>query len=123
MNFFVCFLLHERRDNSTSLLGLEEQLFVCLGHVKAREGITLLGGTSGFKLLPKARKIMILFTCHSGFMCNSIFKKGELPGAPLTNFKDEAREGGGGGSKRGLYFIPKEITTSEFVCKQKSLLF
>ena len=31
--------------------------------------------------------------------------------------------GGGGGSERGLYFITKEITTSEFVCQLKSLLF
>ena len=63
---------------------------------------------------------MILFTWHNGFMCNSMYKKGELPGAPLTNFNDEE---GGGGSERGLYFIPKEITTSEFVCQLKSLLF
>ena len=52
-------------------------------------------------------------------MCNSMYKKGELPGPPLTNFNDK----GGGGSERGLYFIPKEITTSEFVCQLKSLLF
>ena len=54
-------------------------------------------------------------------MCNSMYRKGELPGAPLTNFNDG--RGGGGGSERGLYFIPKEITTSEFVCQLKSLLF
>ena len=29
----------------------------------------------------------------------------------------------GGGSDRGSYFIPKKITTSEFVCPKKSLLF
>ena len=40
---------------------------------------------------------MILFTCHNGFMCNSMYKKGELPGAPLTNFNDEGDWGGGGG--------------------------
>ena len=63
---------------------------------------------------------MILFTCHNGFMCNSMYKKGEFPGAPLTNFNDE---GGGGVPERGLYFIPKEIISSEFVCQLKSLLF
>ena len=49
---------------------------------------------------------MILFTCHNGFMCNSMYKKGELPGAPLTNFNDE---GGGGGSPREVYILyPKK---------------
>ena len=65
---------------------------------------------------------MILFTCHNGFMCNSIYEKGELPGAPLTNFNNDGG-GGGGGSERDFYFTPKEITTSEFVCQLKSLLF
>ena len=83
MNAFVCFLYMRGkvtlagRDNSTSLLGLpflKGQLFVCLGHVKTREGITLLGRISGFKLLQKARKVMILFTCHNGFVCNSMYK-------------------------------------------------
>ena len=43
-------------------------------------------------------------------------------GAPLTNFNGE---GGGGGklSDRGSYFIPKKITTSEFVYPKKSQLF
>ena len=41
------------------------------------------------------------------------------PGDPLTNFND----GGGGVSDRGSYFIPKKITTSEFVYPKKSLLF
>ena len=41
------------------------------------------------------------------------------PRAPLTNFND----GGGGGSDRGSYFIPKKITTSEFVYPKKSQLF
>ena len=40
-------------------------------------------------------------------------------GAPLKNFND----GGGGGVDRGSYFIPKKITTSEFVYPKKSLLF
>ena len=31
--------------------------------------------------------------------------------------------GGGGGSGRGSYFIPKKITTPEFVCPKKSLIF
>ena len=31
--------------------------------------------------------------------------------------------GGGGGSDRGSYFLPKKITTSEFVYPKKSLLF
>ena len=31
--------------------------------------------------------------------------------------------GGGGGSDRGSYFIPKKITTSEFVYPKKLLLF
>ena len=39
-----------------------------------------------------------------------------FPGAPLTNFND-------GRSNRGSYFIPKKITTSEFVYPKKSLLF
>ena len=38
----------------------------------------------------------------------------KTPGAPLINFND-----GGGGSDRGLYFIPKNITTSEFVYPKK----
>ena len=63
-----------------------------------------------------------MFICHNGFMCNSMYNKGELPGAPLINFNDE-RGRMGGWSERGLYFIPKEITTSEFVCQFKSLLF
>ena len=41
------------------------------------------------------------------------------PGAPLTYFND----GGGGGSDRGSYFIPKKIPTSGFVYPKKSLLF
>ena len=41
-----------------------------------------------------------------------------VPGIPLINFND-----GGEGSDRGLYFIPKKITTSEFVNPKKSLLF
>ena len=43
---------------------------------------------------------------------------GPNPGAPLTNFND-----GGGGGNKGLYFIPKKITTLEFVYPKKSLLF
>ena len=31
--------------------------------------------------------------------------------------------GGGGGTNRGSYFLPKKITTSEFVYPKKSLLF
>ena len=44
-----------------------------------------------------------------------------IPGAPLTNFND----GGGRGFRRGSYFVPKKITTSEliFVYPKKSLLF
>ena len=38
------------------------------------------------------------------------------PGAPLKNFND-------GGSNRGSHFIPKRITTSEFVYPKESLLF
>ena len=37
--------------------------------------------------------------------------------APLTNFND------GGGSDRGSYFIPKKITTSEFVYPKKITTF
>ena len=44
----------------------------------------------------------------------------DCPGAPLTNFNDE---GGMGGSDRGSYFIPQNITTSELVYPKKSLLF
>ena len=47
---------------------------------------------------------MILFTCHNGFMCNSMYKKGELPGAPITNFNDEGG-GGGGGGPREVYIL------------------
>ena len=40
-------------------------------------------------------------------MCNSMYKKGELPGAPLTNFNDEG--GGGGGGPREVYILyPKK---------------
>ena len=44
-----------------------------------------------------------------------------LPGAPLTNFNDIG--GGGGGYDRGSYFIPKKITTSEFVYPKKNNYF
>ena len=49
-------------------------------------------------------KLAKLNSCHS------------IPGAPLTNFNDR------GGSDRGSYFIPKKITTSEFVYPKKSQL-
>ena len=42
------------------------------------------------------------------------------PEAPLTNFNDG---GGGGGADRGLYFIPKNFTTSEFVYPKKNHYF
>ena len=51
--------------------------------------------------------------------CKNILKL-IAPGAPLTNFNDG---GGGGGSNRSSYFIPKKITTSEFVYPKKSLFF
>ena len=52
---------------------------------------------------------MILFTCHNGFMCSSMYKKGELPGAPLTNFNDEGGGGVGGGGWREVYILyPKK---------------
>ena len=38
------------------------------------------------------------------------------PGAPLTNFND-------GGSDRGSYFMPKNITTSEFVYSKNHNFF
>ena len=44
-------------------------------------------------------------------------RREEGPGAPLTNFYD------GGGGDRGSYFIPKKITTSEFVYRKRSILF
>ena len=44
---------------------------------------------------------------------------GVCPGALFTKFNDGER----GGSDRGSYFIPKKITTSEFVYPKKSLLF
>ena len=46
--------------------------------------------------------------------CND---NGRFPGAPLTNFND------GGGSDRDLYFITKNITTSEFVYPKNYLFF
>ena len=42
-----------------------------------------------------------------------------ITGAPLTNCNDVGR----GVGDRGSYFIPKKITTSEFVYPRKSLLF
>ena len=48
---------------------------------------------------------MILFTCHNGFMCSSMYKKGELPGVPLTNFNDEGGRGGGGGGVRERFIF------------------
>ena len=45
--------------------------------------------------------------------------RGPTPGAPLTNFND----GGVGGSDRGSYFIPKKITTSEFVYQKNPYFF
>ena len=50
---------------------------------------------------------------------NFCSKQKQSPGAPLTNFNDGGR---GGGSDRGSYFIPKKITTSEFVYPKKSQL-
>ena len=48
--------------------------------------------------------------------------KTSTPGSPLTSFNDGGRRGGGvGGSDRGSYFIPKKITSSEFVYPKKSL--
>ena len=90
MKFFVCFLYMRGGITLPAYWGYpsrRDRFFT--DPVKAREGITLLGRTSGFKLLPKTRKIMILSTCHNGFLCNLMYKKGELPGAPLTNFNDE----------------------------------
>ena len=46
---------------------------------------------------------------------------GVCPGALFTKFNDGER--GEGGSDRGSYFIPKKITTSEFVYPKKSLFF
>ena len=43
------------------------------------------------------------------------------PGGSLTNFNDWGEGGEGGGSDRGSYFIPKKITTSEFIYPKKSL--
>ena len=45
------------------------------------------------------------------------------PGAPLTNFNDGGGGGREGGSGQGSYFIPKKVTTSQFVYPQTSLLF
>ena len=45
--------------------------------------------------------------------------KTSSPGAPLTFFND--REGGGG--DRGSYFIPKNLTSSEFVYPKKITVF
>ena len=57
-----------------------------------------------------------LLCCHHGESrwCSGYHA---CPGTPLTNFND-----GGWGSDRGSYFIPKKITTSEFVYPKKSLL-
>ena len=62
----------------------------------------------------------------AGFACDLCWHGDEVvwqwdlyPGAPLTYFND----GGGRGSDRGSYFIPKIITTSKFVYPKKSLLF
>ena len=43
----------------------------------------------------------------------------QRPGGPLTNFYD----GGGGGSDRGSYFIPKKIATAEFVYRKDHYIF
>ena len=51
------------------------------------------------------------------------YKRGDLypgPRGPTHKFYDG---GGGGGGGRGSYFIPKKITTSDFVYPKKSLLF
>ena len=37
-------------------------------------------------------------------MCNSMYKKGELPGAPLTNFNDE---GEGGFRERFIFYTQR----------------
>ena len=73
---------------------------------------------------------MILFTCHNGFMCNSMYKKGKLPGAPLTNFNDEGGGGGGGVQERFIFYTQRNHNfriclsikvTAFFSIPQKSL--
>ena len=50
--------------------------------------------------------------------------EGEMPGpVPQGPHLQILMVGGGGGGDRGSYFIPKKITTSEFVYPKKSLLF
>ena len=61
------------------------------------------------KISPKFMCIDILLSCFLSCVPG--------PGAELTNFNDKG-EGGGGSN-----FIPKKITTSEFVYPKKSLLF
>ena len=46
-----------------------------------------------------------------------------VPRGPTHKFYDGGVGGGGGGSDRGSYFIPKKITTSEFVYPKKLILF
>ena len=58
---------------------------------------------------------------HLFFFVLGVGKEGVClcPGPPLTNFNDW---GGGGGSNRGSYFIPKK-STSEFAYPKKLLCF
>ena len=67
---------------------------------------------------------MILFTCHNGFMCSSMYKKGELPGVLLTNFNDEGGRGGGGGSPREVYILyPKKSQLHNFSANKNHYFF
>ena len=51
-------------------------------------------------------------------MCNSMYKKGELPGAPLTNFNDEdgGGGGGGGGDPRKVYILYPKKSQLDRIC-------
>ena len=65
----------------------------------------------------------LYFNCAKLHIVHSRFNPLSLthvcPGAPFTNFNDE----GGGGGDRASYFIPKNITTLEFVYPKNSLPF
>ena len=66
---------------------------------------------------------MILFTCHNGFMCNSMYKKGELPGAPLTNFNDEGGEGEGAVPREVYILYPKKSQLQNFSANKNQYVF
>ena len=64
-------------------------------------------------LRKRAKLWYCLLVTMASVMCNSMYKKGELPGAPLTNFNDED---GGGGDPREVYILYPKKSQLDRIC-------